>query len=111
MIILSYFTFYWGRNNYLLLCKDMNYTKLQPALDKQSGTVAAEMIPSIFFQFFTQTQALTVWDLYFCKLALFMAFRYKETKSAGKIVVKHLSEILPIKHSQLFASKLEIYLT
>ena len=104
MIILSYFTFYWGRNNYLLLCKDMNYTKLQPALDKQSGTVAAEMIPSIFFNS-SQTEALT------SKLALFMAFRYKETQSAGKIVVRELSEILPIKHSQLFASKLEIYLT
>ena len=31
-----------------------------------------------------------------------MAFRSKETQSAGKIVVGELSEILPIKHSQFW---------
>ena len=89
----------------MLLCKDMNYTNfIACARQTISHSTAVEMIPSIFFDS-RQTQTLT------SKLALFMAFRYKETQSAGKIVVRELSEILPIKHSQLFTSKLEIYLT
>ena len=62
------------------------------------------MIPSIFFNS-GETPTPTP------KIAVFTIFRYKETQSAGKIVVRELSEILPIKQSQLFSSKLEIYLT